>query len=1377
MNATLIYLFYLTKFIYSKRNYKDKFMKKRIITVSIFIVISFIIIVPFVKGQDQACESAGYSIFYVNGILTNEDEAKKDKRNFEDILFNYYKDEKVYIKHLYNPSHFQGAGDLLQTASQLAGMPLNSYDLKKMLLDLHKNLTTKKLLLLGYSQGTLYANQIYEYLIQNGFPKESLAVYDIATPAHYIAGDGLYITSSNDKVINFVRKLATQLKINPPLPANIDIPLSPKEAKNLWGGHSLRNVYLANAASRIIIEIENALKKLFVSEDIQSSASGCFNPPSDNWLFKTEGFLINTGDFLTDIGATIFKTVYKGYINTVIVGFKVIDYSTALLADVIASGIKSGYHVFNEILKTIDNYIKKGYLSVRFIGDNNHIKTAFPTFQEYQSLNSSSNTLTKDNYNQSSFENISLISAFDVKLNPKHINQTPSTIFKDNVNNEENQKLIDIQKLSEDIYQATWNYYQAHLSGQYSTNSLNEIKQNLPSTFLLIPGGPSLNKTDDSVISTLSSSSSMLQNQNITNDNISIFQNFSNDNYSSRKENENLNDNEKEQDNSTNQPVFSKFQNQILINEIYIDFNNVQNQWLELKNLTEDEINLNGFSLKWEDYQLTFTEDDKIPPQGFYLLKYLNNEDLPQIEADKIFHFPFNLSGQKIALVDNFNLIIDEVDFSQGWLKKENDSTSRSIQRKDLSFWALYLNDGFNEDCLPKVQDKNGKVILGTPKKENDFTLTSQNDTNFQTIINQTTILRNQNYWCQRKSPYIIEFSEYSHPLLDAQASLNITSGTQIIFKYVSPSVSAPFNFNPRQRISAFEIQGVFKALGSASENIHISLDSDSLNNFNRDYLDFFLFKDTSQSFLEYLNVNIQFSKPLPSNIFNLQSSSFSLQNSLLKADTPNKWVYGISVLRPISPQIINNSFEGFYHPIFIHSQGELINGQNVYPAPIFKNNSGRNNQYNGITLFSGSGFATVIGQDWVMYENDSDFPYFIASDQWDYLTILQGATLKIMPGVKIMPLSCPRDFYLLKSFGTIDAQGTNEKPIIFTSSCQNPQPGDWQGISINAGKAIFKNVEFSFGGLNSNPFVYYPNQLNEMVLIKNSSEATLEDVLFKNSLGVGLKIINSNVALKNVSFESIAQSLMIKNPLTKKVSLEKIKIVNEGIKGSIGVDILSGDVSLKNSQIISGRYVGIHNRSPEIYNPPEKTLLHLEDVSIIGADKAILQEDYDDIIITIKNISLTNNTYNGIYFSQSIVDTSPIKEEVTLQNEVPYIIVNQALIGSGGKINIQEGTIFKIFWDFPWYIFKVKSGGTLEFNGTLDKPIYITDFHDDLIGGDTNNDGDASLPLPNNWKAIQYENGSSGVLKNVKIKYSAYPAIEIVEGANVTQENIIIDD
>src|SRR3989338_2338538 len=170
-------------------------------------IFSVLLIFPF-NIYAATCSSDGYTVIYVNGILTEKDSAESNREDLEKVFKELTGRNDVTFRLGHNLSHFAGGGDLYKSIKQALQKPtatvVEDYDLKTILLQIHPKVTTQKILLVGHSQGTFYTNAIYRYFLEHGTTGDSVAVYNLATPADYVEGAGTYLTSANDKLINIV---------------------------------------------------------------------------------------------------------------------------------------------------------------------------------------------------------------------------------------------------------------------------------------------------------------------------------------------------------------------------------------------------------------------------------------------------------------------------------------------------------------------------------------------------------------------------------------------------------------------------------------------------------------------------------------------------------------------------------------------------------------------------------------------------------------------------------------------------------------------------------------------------------------------------------------------------------------------------------------------------------------------------------------------------------------------------------------------------------------------------------------------------------------------------------------------------------------------
>ncbi len=256
------------------------------------------------------CKDSGYSIVYINGIFTSDTGAKDTLSLIKDY-FNTYSTHAndITFQLGYNPT--RSGLDLIKSTMQAYDKPSKEQidqDAKRILKQLHSKLNTKKILLLGHSQGTFYTNALYTYLLKNGINPRAIAVYNIATPASYVNGSkykrGKYITNSTDNVINEVRHWAQLGHAPEPLPANVNIALQDNQGDNMARGHDLEKVYLAGKGKRIIKEIDNLLNTLKIPE-LALSKGGCYFEPEFSWKDTVQEISINlTGGLVSGVGSS-----------------------------------------------------------------------------------------------------------------------------------------------------------------------------------------------------------------------------------------------------------------------------------------------------------------------------------------------------------------------------------------------------------------------------------------------------------------------------------------------------------------------------------------------------------------------------------------------------------------------------------------------------------------------------------------------------------------------------------------------------------------------------------------------------------------------------------------------------------------------------------------------------------------------------------------------------------------------------------------------------------------------------------------------------------------------------------------------------------------
>jgi hypothetical protein len=292
-----------------------------------YLLLTLIMLVALSPGLVfGACLQDGYTVVYVNGILNKQSDADKDKNNLRDAFVILTNRKDVNFVTAYNPSHLAGLGDVTQATFQLFGSTVSNFDRDTILRQIQPQIKTRKLLLVGHSQGSFYTNAMYEYLLAHGEPRESVGVYNVASPATFTAGGGKYLTFAQDALIGTLAEAAQKAGGPQPLPPNMQAILPKSEFDELFPGHSFSNAYLAAAPTRVLSDVSDSLAILVPT---YSSESGdCFSPPDPTLSYRAQQVVLAVTDPVAQglrFGAVI---AYKG---------------TALALNTAATLVRGGY--------------------------------------------------------------------------------------------------------------------------------------------------------------------------------------------------------------------------------------------------------------------------------------------------------------------------------------------------------------------------------------------------------------------------------------------------------------------------------------------------------------------------------------------------------------------------------------------------------------------------------------------------------------------------------------------------------------------------------------------------------------------------------------------------------------------------------------------------------------------------------------------------------------------------------------------------------------------------------------------------------------------------------------------------------------------------
>ena len=140
-------------------------------------------------------------------------------------------------------------------------------------------------------------------------------------------------------------------------------------------------------------------------------------------------------------------------------------------------------------------------------------------------------------------------------------------------------------------------------------------------------------------------------------------------------------------------------------------------------------------------------------------------------------------------------------------------------------------------------------------------------------------------------------------------------------------------------------------------------------------------------------------------------------------------------------------------------------------------------------------------------------------------------------------------------------------------------------------------------------------------------------------------------------------------------------------------------------------------------------------------------------ILFCALSISSCKKDDNNTICTPTIVEVNTDINTPTVWDECHIYVISTTQISVSSSLTIQPGTVVK-FKDIAYdNAILVSSTGQITAQGTAAKPVIFTSYKDDSKGGDTNGDGNATLPTRGDWGGIVI-NSNNCVFENCTFFY-----------------------
>ncbi|WP_192879390.1 right-handed parallel beta-helix repeat-containing protein [Microbulbifer sp. A4B17] len=366
-------------------------------------------------------------------------------------------------------------------------------------------------------------------------------------------------------------------------------------------------------------------------------------------------------------------------------------------------------------------------------------------------------------------------------------------------------------------------------------------------------------------------------------------------------------------------------------------------------------------------------------------------------------------------------------------------------------------------------------------------------------------------------------------------------------------------------------------------------------------------------------------------------------------------------------------------------------------------------------------------------------------------LHVKSGVTLTIEPGARIEV----GGRFFLRVYGTLDAQGTSDNPIVFTSDESEPSVEDWYGIVVQSGGTVnldYVTVEYGDSGvyavsgstfsINNSTLQYF--EFNGVYAYNASGSISNSTIQYAENAGVYLYRV-ADISVSDNTITDNKYGLIIKGHSS---GVTTPTITGNTITGNSSDGVyLEGvkDADYDPQPVINGNSIysnGTYNVYTKNYGSGATT-----NVDATGNwwntidSESIATEIYD------YNDSASYRPvvdYSGYLDAEggSVVISNGllgyVTEDTTLLADTAYTLLGKLYVQSGVTLTIEPGVLIEVGGDFSLEVY-----GTLDAQGTSDSPIVFTT--------------DESTPSVGDWYGIVVQSGGTVNLDYVTLEYGNY--------------------
>jgi hypothetical protein len=370
------------------------------------------------------------------------------------------------------------------------------------------------------------------------------------------------------------------------------------------------------------------------------------------------------------------------------------------------------------------------------------------------------------------------------------------------------------------------------------------------------------------------------------------------------------------------------------------------------------------------------------------------------------------------------------------------------------------------------------------------------------------------------------------------------------------------------------------------------------------------------------------------------------------------------------------------------------------------------------------------------------DMPYVVSNST---VTVDAGSTLTLPAGTVLKFQGATAQLVVN---GTLQGQGTAQSPVTLTSVNDNnlggntgtgtPAPEDWHGLVANGGGTV--NLVYST--------LSYAGSTAQGGIYNNGASVVLTNSALSSTGGFGLRQTGTS-ASTTLSASTISGFLDVVHFTT-----------------GYGVYADSGSLTISNSTFAPGASIAqgtvydvfVSNASPSItgttFNGGTFGVWASSPQALTFTANTFTTTGYPIFLslptAPLAGLTMSANTSSGGGMV-GIGLSGNVSGALTLPLAgMPYVVDPTVTVNSGATLTLPPGQVVK----FRGASSQLLVNGTLQSQGTVQNPVFLTSFKDD-VGGSTSNDGNATVAAANDWAGVQVTAGGTLNLAYTTLQYA----------------------